>query len=311
MATGFGFKTSLGFATEITYGTYVAAAKFLEITEESIERKAQRISKPFLGTASQKASVPGKVSVGGGIKTMFAINGSERLLYHAMGTDATTGAGPYTHAYALAAALPVGLSFHIDRDSATVGGSSAFRYTGCQIKKMMFSQKEEDFLMMDLDIIGQQGANGAAEAATYPTFAGFDWTQFTLTVAGSAMTVKGFEISLENDLADDRYYLGAKTIRGLGRKGARKITGKITKEFESLTEFQLFSALTASTLSAVWTDGTNTLTIACPRIFFEGSEPNAKDGGPFIVDMPFTAYQSAAIGDEMTLTLINTTASGV
>jgi hypothetical protein len=311
MATGFGYNGWVGFATESTFGTYVASQKFIEITKESIVPERKQQMRPALRQISINNSFAGKRIVKGNISAQFNINGMEKLLYHALGTDSTTGSSPYTHAYTCADTLPTGLSFHVNRDAANVGTGSAFKYMGCNISKLSLMQKMEEPLEISVDIIGQDWGVLNVETPTFPTLATMNYSQLgTFTVGGNAFVISDFEVSVENALASDRYYLGADKIRGLGRSGPRKVSGSFTKEFESLTEYNVFRNLTSSAIVATWTSGANSLSISMPNCYLQTGEPSISDAGPIKQKFEFEAIRSSTAGDEFALTLINTTASG-
>lgn len=311
MATGFGYNGWIGFATESTYGTYVAAQKFIEITKESIVPERKRLTRPSLRQISVANSYSGKRIVKGSFTAQFNVNGMEKLLYHALGTDSTSGTNPYTHAYTCADTLPTGLSFHVNRDAANVGTGSAFKYMGCNISKLTLTQKMEEPLEITCDIIGQDWGVLNVETPTFPTVALLDYSQLgTFTVGGSTFVISDFEVSVENALVSDRYYLGADKVRGLGRSGPRKVSGSFTKEFESLTEYNLFRNLTSSAIVATWTSGSTSLSLSLPNCYLQTGEPSISDAGPIKQKFEFEAIRSSTAGDELALTLINTTASG-
>jgi hypothetical protein len=56
--------------------------------------------------------------------------------------------------------------------------------------------------------------------------------------------ISEFELTIDNNLAGDRYKLGQLARKGLGRGGHRTVTGKISKEYDSLSERNLFRNLT-------------------------------------------------------------------
>lgn len=311
MATGLGLNSYFGLGDESTIGTGVAATKFLLSNSISLKGVQKRNTKAFLGAASIIDTHNGAKSVSGGIEFPIPVTGAEKILKHSLGGIADSGAGPYTHIYSCTTALPVGISFHVNRDSATVGGTSAFRYVGCQIAKATFKQEHDSMLMLSLDIAGLNWTNVAAETPTYtaPTF--FEFSNITtFTFHGIAMSVKSFELTIDNNLATDRTQLGNRVNRGMGRKGQRTVMGKITKEFESITEYQEFLNLSSGSASIVFTNGTNTLTFAMPKTFFRGEDPAVSDSGPIETTMEFEAVQSSAQNDELVVTLVNSTALG-
>ena len=119
MPSAFGINTVLGFAEEVTYGTGVSPTKFVDqVLEESFMLDRPFTSKPNLRSVSQMVRVQGKTTAKGGFKAQMGFNGLERIMKHALGSNVTTGAGPYTHTASLSDALPVGLTFYVSRDIA-------------------------------------------------------------------------------------------------------------------------------------------------------------------------------------------------
>jgi len=315
MATGFGTNVIFGFGEESTYGTPVASSKYLEIMEEAVKGEQSWISKPTLRSPSQNQRVQSKKSVAGNIKMNMGYEGFERLLKHALGANATSGAGPYTHTLTLATALPTGLTLHISRDAAAVGVGSAFEYDGCQITKMTLTQSIEDLLMVDFEFIGQDFRNVNIDTPTYPTFYQIDWSQFSLTWNASAISVRSFEVSLDNTLADDRFVLGSRTRVGLGRSGPRKVTGKFEMEFDSLTMYAAFrDQSTTAALQATWVNGLSgsnakALTVVIPKALLQAGEPSVSDAGPIVVTYEFEGFQDAAANDEIGIGVVNSLAT--
>lgn len=313
MATGFGLNTWLCFGEESTYGTAVARTKWLEITDESLQGKQTIISKPALRNVSALNRVQSKKDVGGSFKFQMPFEGAEKILKHSMGTmAAVTGAGPYTHAATLASALPTGLTIEVDRDTVAIGGTSAFLYEGCQINKITFAQAFEDFLTCECEVIGEDFSMVTQTATAFTAFNGIDYSMMTSPLLnGAAIKLQAWELTIENGLAADRYKLGSRIRMGLGRAQTRKISGKLTIEFEQLTEYNLFVA--QSTLVALVIPYDNGLsagnnkqfTITLPKVAIQGEPPKVADQGPIHMEIAFEAFQNAAQNDEMTATLIN------
>lgn len=335
MGQGFGHNTWLGFAKETVYGTAVAPTNWLELTDESISGKHSRIQKPSLRQITQSRSVKSKKSVEGSFNVQFPFVGAELLLKHAFGSVVSTArdgdAGVYDHVFTPSNALPVGLTLQVNRDAANIGGSSAFQYSGCQINKLTLSQKVEEFLMLQCDILGQDWLNIAANNPTFPVFHGADWEMVTTaTLAdpdGSSpvtLALKELELTIENSLAADRYKLGSRLRKGLGRKEARKVSGKYTVEFDSLAQYDYFRLLRFAQLQFKWIsdvsvgalEATLELDITLPLVSMTGDDPNVKDSGPIEMSVAFDAYSDpdniqgfGAIPNEITATLTNDTSA--
>lgn len=315
MATAFGTNVYFGFGEESTYGTPVSMSKYLEITEESLKGEQTWISVPTLRSPSQNQRVQSKKSVSGNIKASLGYEGFERLLKHAMGASATSGSGPYQHDITLASSLPTGLTIHISRDAAAVGTGSAFEYDGCQITKMTITQNVEELCMVDFEFLGQDFRNVNIDTPSFPTFHQVDWTNFSITWNASTISVKSFELTLDNALADDRYVLGSRTRVGLGRSGPRKVTGKFEMEFDSLTLYAAFrdqsttAALIASWNNGVIGAGTKAFGISVPKALLQSGEPSVSDAGVIHVTFEFEGFQASAANDELALSVINSLSS--
>ena len=314
MSQAFGHQAWIGWGEESTYGTRVAPASFLEVNSENFKGEQSYISRPTLRSASQNYKVRSKKSVSGGFAFPFPWEGAEQLIEHAMGSVVTTGAGPYTHTYALEDLLPTGLTFHVNRDAAALGAGSAFEYEGCHIASLKFSQEAENFLICEVGVLGEDWRNLAVATPTFPTFDGVDWehlSAFTIDPGGTpvALSVRSWELMIENTLADDRFILGSRVRRGLGRSGQRKITGKVECEFENINAYAKFRDLTLDDIVISLVSGSKSLTFILPNLAFQGEDPEASDAGPMYLSLNFEAFQSAAPNDELVVALINTTSS--
>lgn len=305
MATGFGHASWIGFAPETTYGTYVAPTKFLELISENVKGEHSMLSRPSLRFAGPQHVVQSKKSVSGGFEFDVSYAGPEFLFKNALGTNTTTGAGPYTHTMTTAAALPTGISLHINRDSASVGGSSAFKYEGCQITKLTLTQKMEENLRCRVEVLGEDWDNIAVATPTFPTFTRADYTHFSCTIAGAAVNVVEAEWTIENVLAAERYKLGSRLRRGLGRGGQRKITGSLTFEFEQLTEYNFYKNLSANEIILTWSSSPNSITITNPISYITGSDPEITDAAPIHWKCGFETFINTTETDQCSFVVVN------
>jgi hypothetical protein len=309
MSQGFGHNSFVGFGVESTWGTAVASTKFLEIQKENFKADfGHRMSKPSLRGVSQAHRTKSKTKVEGGFEFQVPTDGAELLFKNLLGANTTTGAGPYTHTMTGAAAMLTGLTFNVCRDPA-IAASSGFAYAGCQISKLTLKQAIEDFLIANIEVVGKTQSFIANETATYPTFSGFDWEGFALTVNSASQQPESFDFSYDNGLAADRYQLGQLTRKGLGRGSQRKITCGFTQEFASLTEYNLFLNLTNIAVVATWTKGTSSLALSMPACEITNAAPEVSDAGPVKAKFEFEAYKNSAEGDECGLVLVNSVSS--
>jgi hypothetical protein len=312
MATGFGHAGFVGFGPESTYGTSVASTHFCEIIKESLKGEHKKDFKAVLGRISRSAgrSVSSTKNVSGGFESPFTYDGFELVLKHALGAAATTGSNPYTHTFTCATALATGMTFAVNRDAASVGTGSMFFYEGCHISKLTFKQEMGEFLILGVDVVGEDWGNRNIETASFPTFTAADYSQFTMTNTGVAATVpRSFELTLDNTLATDRYKLGSRVRVGTGRQGFRTISGSMEVEFDSLTDYAQYRTLAANNeFIFTWTSGTNVLQINIPTSYIQGGDPEVGGQGPIMWTPTFDAYH-ATNNSEISITLTNSTSS--
>lgn len=312
MSTGFGHNAFIGIGAETTYGTAVAPTKFLQFDEESIKLDQKYLPKPTIYGVGVTRRVKSRKSVGGGLKLALAYTGFELLHKHIMGAVATTGAGPYTHTFTRAAALPTGLTLHVNRDAASVGVGTAFNYEGCQVNKATWSAgREENFLSLALEFVGEDCSNGNIATPSFATFDGITWDTIACELQSTAFPCQSFEVTLDNNLAADRFKLGQLTRIGLGRAGASTVSGKFTLEFQDLVVFNYWKNLTEVDLKFTATSGTKVFRIQILAAQLDMGDPNTSSGGPIQIEIGFTGYNYAGDGTEMEILITNSTAGPI
>lgn len=313
MAIGHGYKAFIGFGEEVTYGLGVASTKYVEIQEESLKLEHSRLSKPSLRRVSLEHTVMSLKSVTGGFSFQLPFTGVERIFKHALGQSVTTGSSPFTHTATLTDALPTGLSVTVDRDTAAIGGTSAYRYEGCRINTLTIRGAVEEFVMVEAEVIGEDQVLVAAETPTFPTFVGVDYAMMSDASWQTAPSVflsklREFEVTLNNNLVA-RPRLGNRLTAQPVRSGPREITGSMTMEFDSITaeEITRYNGLTADGLKFEFLSGSNQFTIDLPKVFLHAGNPVV--GGPDVILLPleFRAYMNAVENDEFKITTINST----
>ena len=315
MSLAQGFNTWIGIAEESTFGTPVTATQFYEIFSESLRYERKLNVVPLLGHRSQRRTVASKTNVSGGVKLPLLWNGAEKFIKHAMGSVVTTGTNPYTHTFALAAALPTGLTVEVNRDDASISGNAAFQYAGCKISKLTLTQEMEQPLTMEVEFIGRDLALISGTSKTFPTYDAIDYAQVTVAQidpgGGSSfdLPIRSLKIVIDNALHDDQYRLGGPTRAGITAGGQRKVSIEAEIEFESLTAYNYYKGLTTDNLRFKWVSGAMSLQIDCPKCTFDGEDPSAEDAGPYYLSVTNTALANAADNDELALVLINTTSA--
>jgi len=316
MALAQGYNTWIGLAEESTFGTPVTATKFFEVFSESLKYERKLNVVPLLGHRSQRRTVASKTNISGPVKLPFLWEGVEWFLKHGMGSVGTTGpsASHYTHTFALAAALPTGLTVEVNRDDASISGNAAFQYAGCKINKLTLTQEMEQPLTIEAEFLGKDLALIAATSKTFPTYDAADYAQVTVAqvdVDGTPvdLPIRSLKIVIDNALHDDQYRLGGPTRAGITAGGQRKVSVECELEFESLTLYNKYKGLTTDDLKFKWVYGSKSLQIDLPKCTFDGEDPSAEDAGPYYMTVASTALAEVADSDELSIVLINLTVS--
>ncbi|MEW6304691.1 MAG: phage tail tube protein [Verrucomicrobiota bacterium] len=303
MGVAFGHTGFIGMGTESTYGTGVAGAHYFRLIEESLKLEQSRMFKKMLSSAVKRRTHKSKRGVGGNFKIAVPYNSFGLILYHALGAKGVAGVGPYTHTFT-DGPLPTSFSLEVNRDAAAIGGTSAFRYEGCQIQSLKLSNAVEGWLEADISVLGEDEAMIALPTATYPTDNYISWDELTaLTVNGVTIAGSMAELSIENELADSRNKLGSRLRKGLGRKGSL-VTGKLELEFEALAQVTLFQDLSNAPIVMTWGDGTRSLSFSLTTAYLNSGTPQMKDEGPIMLELGFEGDL-----DDLTATLVNNDAS--
>lgn len=314
MSLAYGHQGFLGLGEESTLGTGVAAEEYYRIQEENMKLERQYDAKNGLGTVSQHEPVAGKRTVTGGF-TMYQPWESAGLpLKHAMGVDTPSGVGPYAHSLSLANALPTGLSVIVNRDASALGGSSCFRYLGCQINRLTLMCEEGDALKTQVEFLGLNRELMAKPTPTYPAAGLIEWDQLTvfdIDANGSpiSLAVRNFEFTIDNKLDEDRFKLGSDTRIGHGRSAPREITLSAEVEFTDLNAYNIWLNLTAHDWQIKFVNGTDILSIDMPNFVIDEAEPSMSGPGAILLPIKGKALRSAADNDELTVTLTNDTAT--
>jgi hypothetical protein len=320
MTQAFGHATAIGYSAQVAWGTAVPTpSAWLEPLQESMQLVQSAVGQPTLARSGVSRYTKSKRSVGGAISHFMPYQGAEILLKHAMGgavSSAQIGAtGVYTHTFTFADKLPTpGLTINVNRDVSAV--TDSFIYDSCQIADLTLTSDVEGRMVLALEFQGRDETRDATpQTPSYGTAPEVDWTELTtLTLDdGTPVTCAArlAEFKISNPLADDRFKLGSRLRKGLGRGDHRAVTGKLALEFDSFQEYAFFQALTELAITAEFTgpEADNgefyKISIQIPKAVMSGTTPNATEAGPINIEVPFTCFMGDSLEDEITIELTN------
>jgi hypothetical protein len=291
---------------EVTYGTAVVVTRFLEMQEESVKNDVAYIfsrGTKDVVTRSSRYRAYSK-GCGGSIKFEMMNKGFGLLLKHCFGTGASAQVGVTTeYTQTFTPDISTGktgrfATMQFGRPSVD-GTVQPFTYKGCKVTEFEFSSELDGPLMLDVTIDAQSETTGTALAsASYPSDpASFIFIDGSLTIDAVAASVKAAKIKGKWSLDTDRRFLGAITTKKEPiANGELEITGELTLEFESLTEYAKFTGGTLSALVLTWSFGTITgasnpykVVMTLPKVVYTGETPTVKSSEVLLLTLPFKA----------------------
>ncbi len=192
------FKSHVGFAKEVTWGTKVAPTVYIPcLTYGYDEDRKRELDKGTRAVAALDfAAYEGVESGKPSYEWNFYPDECARFYARILGTDNKSGvAAPYTHAFAMA---DKGASETIS-DFYGIANKER-RFAGCYVTAVNTKfETKSGFVTQRVDFLGQAPDSGVAETVpSFPTDSPFRGWQAALTVAGGGNTrLLSFEIDMK------------------------------------------------------------------------------------------------------------------
>ena len=291
-----GLAGQIGYVAESTWGTAVTVTKFLPIRTIDGERlRIDTLDSPAIRTGRTilhaNDTYQGRRWVEFNWSTDLFTQSTALLFKHALGTNNTTGAGPYTHTVTPGDLDGLGLT--IQCGIPNTSGTQPFTYDGCKINTLTIGARVGEIATMEVGVLGQDETTGTALATYNPsaTLSAYNFTGATLTIAGSAVsTCRDLTLTIDNRLSPV-HVLGSNLIIEPQLEELRQVTGAATVEFESLTAYNRWKDATQAALVATFTSGTNSIT-ATLNVRFDATGAPLSGPGKVLLPLPFTAVGS-------------------
>jgi hypothetical protein len=255
------------------------------------------------GNRGMEKPVQGNIDVGGSIASELSGQEMGTLLKHSLGTNATTGAGPYVHTMTCGD-LPTGLTLEKDHGSVISGTGRYEKFNGCRVGSIGFEFPQEGFPTVSVDVVGANSvyAGSALDATvTDNGHTSFGSADMAITEGGSTIAyVKSASISLSNELDSSGYVIGSSARRAIP-EGQSAITGSITALFESMDLLNKARNNTASSLvitvsrgDGLGSSGNEQIKFTVQQLDFETSGSPIEGPAGVEITLPFTAYKSGS-----------------
>lgn len=310
MTIASGIGSQLGFVAEPTPGTRVTPTRFTELLSESVKFQQDYVVGKGIKTGRRVARRRHKMGgyAAGGIQLELAPQATALLWKHALGGNSTTGAGPYTHVATPGAMDALALTIQFNRPDIS-GTDRIFEYAGAAITGWQLGIKYGEVATFGFDIYAMtETVNQSLASASYPaTWTPFTCVQLVVSIGGSAYDIHDMTLTGNNNLATGRHQIRS-TTPGAPKKslemGTREYGGVINSDFVDLTAYARATAQTAAALSAVFTSGSHTLTVA-GNIEFDTDTVNITGEDTLKQGLPFVFVSETSDAAAITVTTVN------
>lgn len=320
MATA--LDAQIGFVDETTFGTPVTVTRFYEFVSESLKMDQARIESSALrsGTRVQRSDrwALGKKTVGGDVTFELANKSFGLLFKHMFGGVASaqpdSGGAPtvYRHTFT-PGAYPTSLTAQVGRTDVS-GTTRPFTYHGCRVTQWELGCSVDEIASLKLSLDGEDEdtATGLATVSYPASLSLLTFVNGTLTIAGSAASVKSASVAGQNGMATDRYFLGSTLKKQQLEMGMRTYSGTFEAEFEALTHYNRFVNGTEAEIVLNFQGGVisgiyNYEAKITANVRFDGETPNVS--GPEIVGqtLPFKVVDNGTTSIKLEYTTTDVT----
>lgn len=314
-----GVNSFIGIGEQTSYDSPVGVTKYVPMLSggDSVKRNDATIESNSIDSVGYKSTRyrKGKIDVSGSENIEISYEGTELFWEDLFGTVTTSqpnaGGAPtvYDHTFTVADALKVGLTLEINR------GSQSFRVTGAKMTQIEISQELDKLMEMNMSFSGRALDIITASTATFSTTTSFASPDAQLTWNGTAQDCSGFKLTMNQNIDNDRYFIGSRLRNLPVRAGRLEFTGSFDTEFQSTTLYTDFINATqrqiviTSTGDFIGATGYNyTWRMTIPIALLTDATPTVGDGGKITFSPAFKSYRSAGVG-EATLLMRNTLSS--
>jgi len=241
MAIIFGRNTFIKAGEETTWGTPVSttvSSRVLNVDLSRVQERSQSVSLSTGDAGYSQGFFDGLENTGGSIENLVYYEGSGIFFKAALGSVATTGAGPtYVHTYSPSLTLP-SLSIEVQR-----GSGSREKFEGSKISTYSLSFEAGGEMTANMEIISETASarNSSPISPSYGT--GRQVLHFeasTFSFNGTAYDLRSMTLTIDNKL-ERRNLLGSKLSAEPATNDIREVTLECTADIESASENTLYN----------------------------------------------------------------------
>jgi len=237
--------------------TYYAPTKFFPFTSDTINHtQATVFRRDIRQNVDAYAAVPGNVNTAGDMEIVADDKVVPYFLKCSRATMTRTGTSPnFTYTF-----VPNSNGTATNTMSLTiVKNGIVFGFTGLVVGSYSFNVAD-GMLMMRNSMVGSDEATQTLPVPTFsaPTQFGAGTYSFQIPTASQIFDVDTFEFSVD-DAAEPQFRLQSGGLRGARyvKYGSRTARMVFDRDFQDKAEYNLYKALTATTLQVLASNGTN------------------------------------------------------
>lgn len=306
-----GAAARFSWVAEVTRGTTPASPSMKQLSAavygESFGQDIGSVmSRSIKATRGRPTPRGGEVNVGGSIPFEVAPLGLASILYQALGSKTTSGAGPYTHVLKRGA-LPPGIT--IEKGFTDLG--HYFQYPGCLINALNVNINPENSLVegsLDVIAMGVPTTSATLGTPTVPVHTPYAEFEAAFTEGGGAVTVLNYGLSYSNDI--ERVAACGSRYAAALNEGEGMCDVDLTLMFENMTHVNKLLNETETACQCTLTAGANTMTLLLPKLkYFGNSVPKIATSQGIVVQLRGTAYYDSVEQTDLKVTVVNTEAT--
>lgn len=251
-----GASGMLGIALEATSGVYLAPTKYIPIESESLKYNGEPVDRrPIRNTPGLVGVLAGNANVEGDITGELLSDVLPYLLYASRCTVVKSGSAPnfvYTATPSPIAIPAKTLSVSVKR------GNEVFGYPGIVVGGLTISIGDDGVLKFTANCFGLGEASQSALTPTWPTTTPFVAGQYNLQVptATQIFDTDTFEFSSE-DSPEPQYRIKSNRDAQFVKFGESNASIKLERDFENRTQYDLFKAVTAQSVTLLASKSAN------------------------------------------------------
>lgn len=270
MPVGIHGQGFIGIAFETVYGTYVPPTKYFPIKSENLKYiVSQQGRRVIRGLVDNVGMVTGFSHIEGDIEMELMEDALPYFMQVMRGTIVKTGTTDLTYTmtpgHSATGTTKVAMSITVTR------AGSVFGYTGCQVSQLEIGTAD-GIPTMKLTFLGSDETTQSVPTPTWlATSIPFGAAQWSIQVPTASQVLDVQEVTATiNDNLTPQYRLANFTKAAFVSFGQREVVARTVRDFASKTEYDLFKALTATSVTFEWTkSATKKVTLTLPNAIRE------------------------------------------